>query len=455
MSEITANYFKLIKAISIQDDDKKIKFKRNFTNKLWPFFSRNPERYLMKDNFDGPLGMIVRSSRGKTVFIKENQINLDLIKAKISYDGLADSELKTIFNLDNVRTSQVEYLQYLTNASTAEKKGQAEVAEFLIKLLKLEDNTTWQDLFEAHTGNDLFTQVIMELLPNLDDENNKPRNFAFFNQAKYANLFAKDIQVLAQSNNRTFIVKNIGLLLAYFYVFYLIYEIPQAFKLTTDAKQSKMYFNYEKEATSQSRPAIRSYAEIKNTITYLLYDNDLLDYLNLLLGHDKKNYQNLPQIMSNDEATKANLLTELRKFNVKYADSQDKELNKYVCRTTDDDLKAEITQLRSWLRKDIHAEEQSRYRKGFEEIKNMGFIKSRGRLGAVLNVRKDLLLALTAVIVGNQDKMLLHEVFVGFEEHGMYFDNLTKKAITEFYVEVNILDKMSDSGDAQYVKQIL
>ena len=46
---------------------------------------------------------------------------------------------------------------------------------------------------------------------------------------------------------------------------------------------------------------------------------------------------------------------------------------------------------------------------------------------------------------------LLHE----FEKRGLLFDRESKKKIIELFERMNLLEKRSDSGDAQYVKYVL
>ena len=51
--------------------------------------------------------------------------------------------------------------------------------------------------------------------------------------------------------------------------------------------------------------------------------------------------------------------------------------------------------------------------------------------------------------------MRLVDVFKSFERKGVFFDEGTKETVVKFYERLNILEKKSDSGDAQYVKRIL
>jgi DNA phosphorothioation-dependent restriction protein DptG len=72
----------------------------------------------------------------------------------------------------------------------------------------------------------------------------------------------------------------------------------------------------------------------------------------------------------------------------------------------------------------------------------------------MLNVNQDLLLLLTALSLKDERKSL-KQVFVELENRGMYFDRYSREEIVKLLDKLNVLDKKSDSGDAQYVKPIL
>ena len=51
--------------------------------------------------------------------------------------------------------------------------------------------------------------------------------------------------------------------------------------------------------------------------------------------------------------------------------------------------------------------------------------------------------------------MLLKDVFNELQQRGVYFDRLSRERVIRLFERVNVLEKLSDSGDAQYVKGIL
>lgn len=83
------------------------------------------------------------------------------------------------------------------------------------------------------------------------------------------------------------------------------------------------------------------------------------------------------------------------------------------------------------------------------------FIQVRGRAGKVLVLNQDRLLLLTNLTVGKNDKLRLHELLRGFEQRGFYLDNQSVQTLVAFYERMGNVERMSDSGDAVYVRKTI
>lgn len=83
------------------------------------------------------------------------------------------------------------------------------------------------------------------------------------------------------------------------------------------------------------------------------------------------------------------------------------------------------------------------------------YLKKRGRSGMMLNLSEETLIFLTKVCIKDQEKMRLNDVFSEFELRGVFLDNHSKSEVMRYYEKLNLIEKKSDSGDAQYVKRIL
>lgn len=83
------------------------------------------------------------------------------------------------------------------------------------------------------------------------------------------------------------------------------------------------------------------------------------------------------------------------------------------------------------------------------------WIKDRKKSGLVLNLTERDIIFLTKLAIGSNDKIRLNEMFIEYQNRGVFLDNTSKELLQEYFAKLNIIDKKSDSGDAQYVRRIL
>lgn len=95
-----------------------------------------------------------------------------------------------------------------------------------------------------------------------------------------------------------------------------------------------------------------------------------------------------------------------------------------------------------------------KYGKNIEDLGSSMFLKRRGSIGYVLNLKHDFILMLVAISV--KDKRIpLNLLYKELEKRGIALDYYSRQELVSLLDSHNILDKKSDSGDAQYVKPIL
>lgn len=95
------------------------------------------------------------------------------------------------------------------------------------------------------------------------------------------------------------------------------------------------------------------------------------------------------------------------------------------------------------------------YVKHFETFCHDKFLKPRGANGLMLNITEEFLIFLTKLAIQDKEKLSLNEVFRQFELRGVFLDQPSKDEVVQFYTKLNLIEKKSDSGDAQYVRRIL
>ena len=95
------------------------------------------------------------------------------------------------------------------------------------------------------------------------------------------------------------------------------------------------------------------------------------------------------------------------------------------------------------------------YNEKFSEFCKARWVKNRKKSGLVLNLTERDIIFLTKVSLKNNDKIRLNDLYKEYTYRGVYLDNTSKEYLQEFFTKLNLIDKKSDSGDAQYVKRIL
>jgi DNA phosphorothioation-dependent restriction protein DptG len=97
-----------------------------------------------------------------------------------------------------------------------------------------------------------------------------------------------------------------------------------------------------------------------------------------------------------------------------------------------------------------------RYSKWLREFASINYLKQRGPLGNTLRFSRAQLLFITRVCIGDRSdgKLRVTDLWLEFEKRGVSFDSDTKSQIIDLYNKLNLIERKSDSGDAQYVRAI-
>jgi DNA phosphorothioation-dependent restriction protein DptG len=99
------------------------------------------------------------------------------------------------------------------------------------------------------------------------------------------------------------------------------------------------------------------------------------------------------------------------------------------------------------------SEINEKYTKELEKQICGDFLQTRGRAGRVLVLNQDQLLLLTNLAIGLDEKLRLHELMNEFRRRGFYLDGQSQQVLVSFYERMGNVERMSDSGDAVYVRK--
>lgn len=438
----------LIELLGYKKDSNTLRYNRNFYNtKVLPFFSRNPERAKFTNGFNPIISTMLRISFNENAEYEFSEEEFrEYLTKNLSSGPKKEEFIDLLMNhFGSINFKNPYFLKYIPLSKGKEREGEIEIALLLNYLFELSNLTIWNDKLNNRSPQNLLEKLLNESFPIIKEETKNRRKFAGMDINYYRDLGRRDLTVLLK--DREFFMENVELFFAYYYFFYISQIMLKIQMRDTTEKPEALYYALDVEGITGTRLASTSgYKKITSVKKDLLPRLDYLDYLNILNGN-KENYYFTKDFNNLSNFEEKELNDNLNQFNSFYAEIKNKN-------RTGRTFENNTTDLFKWLREDINNESISRFPLALDEIAKKYFIKPRGRLGNTLNMRNDLLLLITALIV-DDEKMLIDEVFKGFEARGIYFDRYTKTEILHIYNKSNILEKKSDSGDAQYVKPIL
>lgn len=438
----------LMELLGYKKNGDSFKNNRNFYNtKVLPFFSRNPERAKFTNGFYPIISALLRISSKENA---EYKFSSEEFKENLN-NHLDEGPNKQEFiellmkNFDSFNFKSLYFIKFISLSDSNERVGEIEIALLLNELFNLSELQEWYEKLNSSEPKNLLEKLLSQSFPEINEDTKKRRNFHLMDGEYYRSLAQRDLVLLLK--DREFFIENMELFFAYYYFFYVTQVMVKIQMSNANENPEELYYALESERITSTRLAhTAGYKKVVSTKKDLLPRLDYLDYLNVLIGNKGKYYftKDFNELTFEEETI---LEENLNKFNAYYAVAKNK-------RRTGKTLEKSMKDLFSWLKEDIDKALISRFSLSLDEIAKKYFVKPRGRLGNTLNMTNDLLLMFTALIVSDK-KMLVEEVFKGFEDRGMYFDRYTKSEILDIYNNSNILEKKSDSGDAQYVKPIL
>lgn len=271
-------------------------------------------------------------------------------------------------------------------------------------------------------------------------------------------FFRKDVKFLA--DRPKYLLRKLEDLLklyAYLYTAQLALNI-KGWTSLTEPTSKPLYFIMENETASKERTDLRENGHqkvsplLKNIFPYLTVSESLQE------PDPKTNIHRMPLWML------ASTLTEedspaLARYAEEFARDRDKDpLYQFPYDKTNLDpkywLKALLElSLKQFDKGETRASAQGKFIKATEEELCSTFVKSRGQVGRVLVMNQDFLELITNLAIGENEKLRFHELLKEFQARGIYFDMQTQQLLIQFYERVGNVERMSDSGDAVYVRK--
>lgn len=328
------------------------------------------------------------------------------------------------------------------------------------------------------SDNNLFFKLLLSSMPELKDvKESKFKNNYSQIHIPIIELFWQDYKTLELSSEDY--LDHIQDLVKYYYFFYLSQTAIQLNTFSDKKVLEPVYFSLDWEVLSESRPAYnRGWKRLEYNLTNLFAHSVTLELLNYLpcFEDSPKIYSDIIEYYNEcDTEEKNSIIVQIDKISEYYrgqisslkedfwhGESWEKCENRLL-----ESLKnKEYTNIQRAVYSLFYCvnyqftssgrnPRYNDYSKWFTQFCKLNYTKKRGRLGYTNSLNQETLLLLTKLCVGDNEKIRVKELWEQLEKRGVKFDESSKVEIIKLYERINLLEKKSDSGDAQYVKSII
>lgn len=368
-------------------------------------------------------------------------------------------------NLNITDSAFIKYLPLVPNDERISMKdrkkyndGQRKLANYLYSMLSDE----MQISGHSKTPN-LFSKILQEALTPFCgfSDDLKERDYIVLPYIKKS--FEEDLCWMLEQEESVK-VKYLHLLLH----FYACYAVTQAIvRITAKDKQSEdepapFYFILNSERASVNHDAVVrgwSYQIPKSSLDKLYGKSQALDILNSILGSNVGFYNNIRKVLYQTDFEDNRELC--NKLLSKYQEEKREVFNRRSSESGSieeieidvhsyDEFISTLEYLCTGLQSPSYI---SRMRKKVIDLLSVRFLQSR-RGNFVLVLDNEMLTFLVALFTKSK-KTKLENLYKLFNKYGIYFNRGSRLAIEEYLLKLNLLDRKSDSGEAQYVTVIL
>jgi DNA phosphorothioation-dependent restriction protein DptG len=365
-------------------------------------------------------------------------------------------------NIDILKPTNLEIMHYITCENSSEKY----LAKYLADVLgskPLLKNSLSNAISNLKSSSNVLENFITDNLSH--KSTNTDLQSSYYRVVDvFTDVFNKDFQFVLKSGK-----KATSSLISLLEFYYFIYTAQVCLQLNSFVNGNRnkiipLYFCVDWEKTTQSRLCyIGGWSKLQPNIKNIFAHVNVLEMLN----HCTDKSGPIDYIALNNLLTKCPendhlIATEIETMTDYYRSCvQD-------CKPMTDlnpidferitETESALAYLFECVKKQFEFKPRDRIYNAFSSVFERycnRFLKSRGRNGLMLNITEEMLIFLTKICIGESEKMRLINLYNEFERRGIFFDEKTKDHISEFYEKLNLIEKKSDSGDAQYVKRIL
>ncbi|MCD1262003.1 DNA phosphorothioation-dependent restriction protein DptG [Paenibacillus athensensis] len=390
---------------------------------------------------------------------------IDRVQTKQPMDEVKlKSIIQTLF-IDDKGDIEIFHPAVFNYFSSQNTKEHVQLAEFLYSVLWSEALSEKLLILYSNKPTNILLRLVYEALPQLESiqQTRKIPKYKIL-VSKVIEQFQKDVTFLMQDHQ--LFIENFEKLIRYYYFFY-ISQLARSLNVMFKAqdKIEPLYFNLDWENTSRSRTSyIEGWRLLESVIKPLFSHVNTLEMLNYH-ENDGESYtyidlnNRFSELSSEEKDYVIEQMNTLISSYKEHVSDVNWERFHFNISSSENDFTKKVHELFKVI--DYQFDQSPRqkpydqYQSWFSDYCKQYFLRKRGSMGYTLNLTEDYLMFLTKLSMGNQEKIRLVLLFEEYQKRGIVFDRDSRDRIVSLFEKLNLLEKKSDSGDAQYVKSIL
>lgn len=440
-----------------------IKHNSNKNFKLFPFTTSGS----VIESLESTIGAYMRIM----LCLKDTPLEIPTLKQRITQELNVAPEDLVVFNevIDSlffsngsIRPTNLKMFTYISGGDIAEKHLAYYLASVLSPKEEVMKIIREADERESLSGN-VLEGLMQRALPRMKDDNESKDEYFPITHVSDT-VFLDDLQYILENSNRTkeYLVE----LLEYYYFFYTSQTCLQLDRFLEGDRSDlvPLYFSLDWEKTNRARKCYTDgWKRLEKSIWQIFVHANVLEILNQRKSEDRYDYISIGQMISADPSLDSIIASQIYPLTEAYRMAiTDCGEMRDLCRSDgeSDVAEAEIRFLFNSIKTQFsfsdsrHGVDQ-KYSNKFRAFCSNKFLKNRYSNGLMLNLTEAKIIFLTKICIKSRDNMRLNEVFQQFELRGIFLDASSKEQVMYYYEKLNLIEKKSDSGDAQYVKRIL
>lgn len=375
---------------------------------------------------------------------------LDRLKHRLSEPHVVDDLQRMYFDRDALLYRSPRFL--LLKGGTGENASTKHLTEIFGGFVSPDSNATFEG--SATFIEKLFIDVLDENLKEQPIKRTENPYLPFV-----ADCFQRDL---------LFLVSHADYLMANFEAFFELYNVVYCTQLALNITHWKsgappvarpLYFILDNERFSSERTQLTSFGfkPLESAISRLFPRLSVLEYLN---DGNKTPAEPLwafaAALLSVSDQQQTGAAAAVRQFSRRYREAKTVAAKPANGPTVFDEFDLLLQYAESQFSEGTTKERvNQQYGEVFEKTVAQNFIQTRGRAGKVLVMNQDFVLLLTNLAIGNRTRLRFQEVMKEFRNRGFYFDKHSEQTLISFFERVGNVERLSDSGDAVYVRSTI